>query len=336
MIRVVIGGQFGSEGKGSVTSWLARRCKLDLVIRIGSPNAGHTFEGPDGTIFKMRQLPCSWAFSNAPICIPASAIVDTEVLLAELEMIRKGGYSGEVCISPLAAVIEDGHRMREDAILTGTVGTGTGAARAAKCLRQAKLISEFPDFVQYAKQDYVEDVLASPDSSILIETTQGFGLSLDGRYYPHCTSTNVDVYRALSDAGVPHGLHDIQALLVLRTFPIRIAGNSGPLFEETSWPRLRHLYGNHIPNEQSTVTQRTRRVGNWDSGAARSAIRYINPAQIFLTFVDYVFPDIVVGGIDVHVDAWLRFIEASLERSIDWVGVGPGRIIDRKALSEQT
>lgn len=330
MIRVVIGGQFGSEGKGSVVSWLARRYPLDLSIRIGSPNAGHTFMTPGGATYKMRQLPSTWAFSDAPIYLPAGAVLDREVLLTELEVLHKNGYKGEVYISPQAVVINEGHREQEKTITTGSTYSGTGAARASKCIRQAKLAWECSELAPYTRQPLIEAILADPNNSLLIETTQGFGLSLDSSYYPYCTSTNIDIYRALSDAEVPFGVHTIRPLLVLRTFPIRIAGNSGPLLQETNWQSLRDLYGDHIPDEKSTVTGNTRRAGEWDSKLARDALGRTQPSQVFLTFVDYIFPQITKTGITKEVDTWLHFLEGSMSRKIDWIGVGPGVFLPRE------
>ncbi|GIW55210.1 MAG: hypothetical protein KatS3mg082_1614 [Nitrospiraceae bacterium] len=43
-LTVVVGGQYGSEGKGNVTSYLALRDNVDIVVRCGGPNSGHTVE----------------------------------------------------------------------------------------------------------------------------------------------------------------------------------------------------------------------------------------------------------------------------------------------------
>ena len=57
MIDIVMGGQYGSEGKGSVVSWLAAQKKYDLVIRTGSPNAGHTFKGRTARFLRCGSCP---------------------------------------------------------------------------------------------------------------------------------------------------------------------------------------------------------------------------------------------------------------------------------------
>lgn len=344
MITLVLGGQYGSEGKGSVVSWLAERFEFDLVIRTGSPNAGHTFKANQTAliqkdeIFKMRQLPCTWAFQNAPIYIPAGAVISLEVLEKEIKMVKANGYKGNIYVSPQASVIEDGAIQWEKMINTGTTGEGVGATRASKCLRNARLVSNFDSELQKmgcltsTHEDWYEvhHLIQNSDKHILIESTQGFGLSLDYRFYPFCTSTNLTTYRVLDDAEIPYGLHEVGVFLVLRTFPIRIAGNSGFLFNETSWDALRKQYGNHIPDEQTTVTKKLRRVGAFDPSLAQEAVKRNKPDLVVLTFVDYVFPNIEKSGITSEIKHWLVHMEAQIEHQIDYIGVGIGKLIPLK------
>jgi adenylosuccinate synthase len=335
MITVVLGGQYGSEGKGSVVSWLARLHKYDLVIRTGSPNAGHTFLSPSGELIKLRQLPCTMLFQNTDVYIPAGAVINLDVLKDESARMRASGYKGTVHVSRFAAVIDEHEaREQEKLITSGTTGEGVGATRAAKCLRQAKLIKDFWAHDRSSAWS-VQHILGDPNKNILIEATQGFGLSMDGDAYPNVTSTNLDTYRVLSDAEVPFGVHQIEPWVVLRTFPIRIAGNSGFLFNETSWPALRAKYGNHIPDEQTTVTKKTRRVGEFDSTLSANACRRCGSAKIVLTFVDYVFPKIRETGVTDEVNHWLLHLEGMLSHPVDYLGIGIGELIPRFYMSKE-
>jgi len=331
MITVVLGGQYGSEGKGSVVSWLARNTKFDLVIRTGSPNAGHTFKDCAGTIFKMRQLPCTWAFQHTDVYVPAGAVVNLAVLESETKMMREDGWEGQVHVSPQASVISYEAMEQEKVISTGTTGEGVGATRAMKCLRQAKLVRDFYNEGNLREsQRVVHHLLSNPDKHILIEASQGYGLSMDRKEYPFCTSTNLDTYRVLSDAEVPAGVHhQTGVVLVLRTFPIRIAGNSGHLFNETSWEKLRLQYGNHIPDEQTTVTKKTRRVGEFDPELAQEAYHRCGANNVVLTFVDYVFPNIAETGVTKEVDHWVSHLEGLAGLNVNWLGIGIGEVIPR-------
>ena len=330
MITVVLGGEYGSEGKGSIVSWLAKNNAYDLVIRTGGTNAGHTFKGRNGELFKMRQLPCSWAFQNTPIYIPAGAVVDLDILEKEAKLVRENGYTGQIHVSPYSAVISSENRNAEEEIETGTTGAGVGATRAKKCLRKAELVKDFYEAVGFTNsQVQVQHLLKSKIKNILIEATQGYGLSLDGSRYPYVTSANLDTYRILSDAEIPFGVHQVQVWLVLRAFPIRIAGNSGYLFNETSWAELRKAYGEHIPDEQTTVTKKTRRVGEFDPTLAKEAVVRCGANVIVLTFVDYVFPNVKETGVTAEIDHWLCHLEGKAGLHFDYLGIGTGELVPR-------
>jgi len=336
MITLVIGGQYGSEGKGSVVSWLSRHQSFDLVIRTGAPNAGHTFKMVDSTIVKMRQLPCSWAFQETPIYIPAGAVINTRVLHEELTMIREKGHKVNLSISPRASIIQPDDVNAEVAISTGTTGEGVGACRASKLMRQATLAQDLFQAKSFMdSQWFVHHVLQDCRKHILIESTQGYGLSLDGDAYPFVTSTNIDTYRILSDAEVPFGVHKIDVWVVLRTYPIRIAGKSGWLFNETSWDELRERHGSHIPDEQTTVTKKLRRVGEFNQSQAKDAIDRCGANNVVLTFMDYIFPDIGKSGVTSEIHHWLTHLEGLLCRQVDFLGIGIGEIIPRLYLDDK-
>src|SRR4030042_85466 len=187
MITIVIGGQYGSEGKGSVVSWLLRQGKFDLAIRTGAPNAFHTFKTNGGQIVKMRQLPCSWdSQPDTPMQLPAGAFINLPVLASELQLIKSKGINPKFYVSPQAAVIQEGAGDKEAFIQTGTTGEGVGITRSDKLLRTATLMSEcFKPDDEHFDEFRVMDILRNHDRSILIESTQGFGLSHDYLTYPY-------------------------------------------------------------------------------------------------------------------------------------------------------
>lgn len=333
MIDLVIGGQFGSEGKGSVTSWLAKSQPrpYDVSIRTGSPNAGHTFRAGDSLV-KMRQLPCSWySQKDTVLYIPAGAIINEEVFYAEVEMVRSRGFSGRILVSPQAAVVDEVvGREIEKTIKTGTTGEGVGATRSDKCLRMATLakdVSKMQPFLP-SPSDWFHNALKKDSYHLLVESTQGFGLSMDYIQYPFCTSTNLTPYRILDDAEIPWGAHRVNVWMVLRTFPIRIAGNSGPLWMETTWENLRKVHGSHIPVERTTVTDKVRRVGEFDVLLARDAIARCRPNNVVLTFFDYLYPNIRETGLTQQMKQVLSDLSFKIEHRITHVGVGIGEVLE--------
>jgi adenylosuccinate synthase len=77
--------------------------------------------------------------------------------------------------------------------------------------------------------------------------------------------------------------------LVLRTYPIRVAGvQSGPLSHEISWEQLQLDCGSPVAlHEYTTVTKKLRRVGRFDLALARSAVTVNRPSFIALNFLDH-------------------------------------------------
>src|SRR5689334_16680536 len=83
-VDVIVGMQYGSEGKGKWIGVIAD--KYDAHVRVGAPNAGHTVYF-NGRPFKMRQIPCGWVNPRAELFIGAAGLVDPELLEQELAML---------------------------------------------------------------------------------------------------------------------------------------------------------------------------------------------------------------------------------------------------------
>lgn len=66
---------------------------------------------------------------------------------------------------------------------------------------------------------------------------------------------------------------------MIRTYPIRVGGNSGPLSNEITWK---------IVTERTTVTRKIRRVGRFNMEMVKCAVKINRPTQIALNFIDYV------------------------------------------------
>jgi adenylosuccinate synthase len=344
-LHVVVGGQFGSEGKGKVTGWLAERAVAPLVVRVGGPNAGHTVIW-NGTPVAMRQVPVGFVNPGAVLAIGAGSEIDLPVLVAELE--RLGDGLGKVLIDPSVTMLEDRDKDAEAKVdLTGRIGStgkGIGAARQRRLARTAET---FEQFVERTGWDHPKvattrvGALASTflrhDSDVIIEGTQGFGLGLHEQFYPQCTSGDCTAIDFLAQARInPWEALDLSVWVVCRTYPIRVAGNSGPLKAETTWEAL------GLPEELTTVTLKTRRVGEWDADLVTAAVRANggswkgNPSvQIYLSMADQRWPE--VAGLDGQIKrshlplSLLRFIDDTEEQTgviVAAVGTGPDTTIE--------
>ena len=142
---VVIGSQWGDEGKGKIVDWLSS--EADVVVRFqGGHNAGHTLV-IDGTTFKLRLLPSGIVRKDKISIIGNGVVIDPWALLEEIEEIKSKGVlinSNNLIISESANLILPFHKemdeIREDAAGKAKIGTtrrGIGPAYEDKIGRRS-------------------------------------------------------------------------------------------------------------------------------------------------------------------------------------------------------
>ena len=151
---VVVGSQWGDEGKGKIVDWLSS--EADIVIRFqGGHNAGHTLV-IDGITYKLRLLPSGIVRKNKISIIGNGVVIDPWALLEEIEEIKSKGIEisqKNLIISEAANLILPFHRemdeIREDTAGKAKIGTtrrGIGPAYEDKVgrrsIRVMDLISE--------------------------------------------------------------------------------------------------------------------------------------------------------------------------------------------------
>ncbi|MGO9824293.1 MAG: adenylosuccinate synthetase [Terriglobales bacterium] len=135
---IVIGGQFGSEGKGKVSAHITRAEEIDICVRCGGPNSGHSFLTDDGSRLLLRQLPTGVVRSSTRLLIPAGALVD--LLVLRQEMADFSLDARRVGVDRNAMIIEqaDLETERQLGLMNRLSSTqsGVGAAIARRVLRQ--------------------------------------------------------------------------------------------------------------------------------------------------------------------------------------------------------
>lgn len=341
-LTVIVGGQYGSEGKGKMASYLAKTAGRGVYsVRSGGSNAGHTAYRDD-TPHRLRQLPSGAVVPHTPLRIAAGAVVDLPVLRREVHDLAID--LRRLMIDRNAVVMEDADSAAETLQglreRVGSTLSGTGVATTRKIMRAEGLhLAQHEPSLRHVVGRVSEDLNWALDRGehVVIEGTQGFGLSLHhSEHYPFVTSRDTTAAAFLSDVGLsPLLVTDV--ILVLRTFPIRVAGNSGPLNEETTWQQIA-AYSSANPitlGEYTTVTQQLRRVGMFDWDLAGRAIRANRPTVIALHGADY------LDRADYGVSDWsdlstrstefVRRIEAAFDVPVGYVFTGPEdrHIVDR-------
>ncbi len=142
---VIIGSQWGDEGKGKIVDWLSS--EADVVIRFqGGNNAGHTLV-IDGVTYKLRLLPSGIVRKNKISVIGNGVVVDPWAFLEEIEEIKSKGVDvneNNLILSETATLIMPYHKeldaIREDAAGDAKIGTtrrGIGPAYEDKVGRRS-------------------------------------------------------------------------------------------------------------------------------------------------------------------------------------------------------
>jgi adenylosuccinate synthase len=335
---VVVGGQFGSEGKGKVSAFITKHEDIGICVRCGGPNSGHSFIDENGKQFVLRQLPTGFVNPRTRLLIPAGGLIDPAVLKSEIDALSLS--PSRVGIDRNCFVIreQDGEEEKKLGLRERLSSTlcGVGAALSRRVLRgedaclAKDAVSEHPWL-----REYIADVSAEVNDGIdkgekvLIEGTQGFGLSIyHSEHYPRTTSRDTTAAGFLSEVGVSPRLVT-EIIVVFRTFPIRVSGKqAGPLKNEITWEQLRAESGYWAPiEERTTVTQRVRRVARFDWDLAMKAVEANRPTQIAINGLDYLnsLNRGVANEANLTADAkaFVRRLEATCLAPCTLLGTGP-------------
>ncbi|GAA2330767.1 adenylosuccinate synthase [Dactylosporangium salmoneum] len=149
---VLIGAQWGDEGKGKVTDMIGG--SVDYVVRYsGGNNAGHTVVTPDGQKFALHLMPSGALWPNAAIVIGNGVVIDPKVLLTEIDGLAERGVDvSRLMISGDAHLIMPHHRALDRVVerylgssRIGTTGRGIGPAYGDKVSRMGIRVQDLLD-----------------------------------------------------------------------------------------------------------------------------------------------------------------------------------------------
>jgi adenylosuccinate synthase len=347
-VTIVVGGQYGSEGKGKIAALVGASLRNPWHVRCGGPNSGHTVT-VGGKNIVLRQVPSSTSHGEGTFCLAAGCAINIEILIQELETV--GIDRERIIVDPRAVIVTNADREIEAGQLAniGSTCSGTGAAMIRRVSRSPEcFLAKDSDLLQQrCRVETVAPMLhkhVNENGNVVVEGSQGFGLSLlHGPDYPFVTSRDTTAAGFAMEVGLsPRAIDKI--VMVVRTFPIRVGGPSGPFAGETSWEEVARISSApSVVPEYTSVTQRLRRVAHFDLRAVQLACAYNRPTSLAVMGIDRLdYRNSGIGELrDLTPDArvFLRNLEAATGVPIEFVGTGFGTFdvvsIERGALRDE-
>lgn len=191
-VDIVLGLQYGDEGKGKITAGISEQKDYQLTARYnGGSNAGHTIH-IDGKQLKLHQLPSSIAYKKEGYIGPGTCVNFTK-LEKEAETFREiMGFDPfqYLYISPQAIVISDAHIKTDKAFHAtnqGSTSSGIAPAYASFYNRTASLAGSYT-FPSFNGEETIEEPFEA--DNMLLEGAQGYYLNPYQGSYPYTTSSS--------------------------------------------------------------------------------------------------------------------------------------------------
>ncbi len=291
---VVVGAQWGDEGKGKMVDYLAEGA--GIVVRFsGGANAGHTIRIED-KVFDFHLVPSGILYPDKIVVLGNGMVIDPEGLFAELEKVGLSGiqWQGRVLISDRAHIIFPSYKQEDMDMdskrirAIGTTGRGIGVAYSRKANRDGVRVADlwdpgvwenlseadrqwvapYKERLEGMKVNLAQFMYEHQTENILLEGAQGALLDLDHGTYPYVSSGMSVSAGAAYGAGI--GPRCIDTYLgVFKAYQTRV-GN-GPFPTEMRDGADVEL-GNFIRergHEYGVTTNRPRRIGHLDLVALR-------------------------------------------------------------------
>ena len=285
MTTVIIGCQWGDEGKGKIVDLLSENA--DIVVRAqGGANAGHTVV-IDGKKFVLHLIP-SGILRKKTICVIGNGVVvDPDALNQEISLLKKLGIKleGRLLISDRAHIVTAEHKERDaknDQKRIGTTGRGIGPAYADKINRTGIRVGDSNLFKKFSCDTtaFLIDAIKK-NKKIIAEGAQGMMLDIDLGTYPYVTSSNTTVGGICTGTGIPPKAIS-KVIGVAKAYTTRVGAGPFP----TEFPEK---LGNQIREkgaEFGATTGRSRRCGWFDAVIVKYACQVNGVDEIALTKLD--------------------------------------------------
>lgn len=328
-LTIVVGGQYGGEGKGLITAHLVSRGDADILIKTGGPNSAHSF-GNGNSMFRVRMVPSGANLGASTIVFPAGCLIHVDTLLNELVAL---GYRGRILVDPNAGIIDSGtlaaHRADPFYDGVGSTMTGTGHATSRRALRRLTLARDEPRLVRYLHDTklFVSEALRQ-GQRVVAEGAQAYGLSNYHGEYPYVSSRDTTTGEVLAQVGLgPQFLDTV--ILVIKCFPTRNQGGAGALPHELppEFVASHATVFDEAGGGSYNTPDRTRRVALFDSEIVKRACIANTPHAIALTGVDRLSALLYEPLVRTHYGKttakFVKFVERSCGCKVTMMSSGP-------------
>lgn len=287
-MQIVVGAQWGDEGKGKVVDFLSE--SADWIVRYqGGNNAGHTVIVGSET-FKLHLVPSGICRGKQSV-LGNGVVINPVALAQEIQALEARGIEvrGKLWLSSRAHLILEEHIQRDQAqeasrtLKVGTTGKGIGPAYTDKVQRRGVRLGEwlYSESLSIAEREalqFLQPLIAdttqllhqalAAGEQILLEGAQGTFLDVDHGTYPFVTSSNCTSGGACTGTGLPptaiQTVHGILKAYTTRVgngpFPTELCDATGEFLQQQG-----HEFG--------TTTGRKRRCGWLDLVMANYARR---------------------------------------------------------------
>lgn len=293
MIDIVVGLQWGDEGKGKITDYMSG--DYNWVVRYqGGSNAGHTVY-VNGNKYVTHSLPTGVIRPNVRSVITHGCVINPEELIKEITDLEDMGidFTDRLFISKDATVITRNHLIQDDdnKVKWGSTGKGIGPAYRDKYDRQAirlgdivnkdnwsKLLPFIADTREILRESYLRG------DQILIEGAQAAMLDIDFGTYPYVTSSPCTANYAPQGTGLPLNMFKDSSITgVVKAYTTRIGTGPFPSeFKDDSLTELLREEG----GEYGATTGRPRRMGWLDLDQLRYACEINGVTNLAITKLD--------------------------------------------------
>lgn len=308
---VVIGAQWGDEGKGKMVDYLAQNAQA-VVRYAGGANAGHTIVIGDQQ-YALHQVPSGILYPGKTVYLGSGMVIDPQALFEELQMLKDRGinWEGRVFISDRAHIVLPRYRQidkERDAARKrpiGTTGRGIGITYSMKSERDGIRLADLDwaekmqdlekedlEFLEQYKEKLISmrvnissEMWKYRNKNVLMEGAQGAMLDLDLGTYPYVSSGLSCSAGASVGSGIgPRKLDKI--LGVFKAYTTRVGNGPMPSeFDENSQSEL-YKFVRDTGREYGVTTGRPRRCGYLDLVALRYACRTNSIDDLLLTHLD--------------------------------------------------